>query len=264
MRVRQFRDIHEAALYVATRVEAVVLDKAHPVLGLATGETPIPLYQELVAFHRQGLSFRHVTTVNLDEYVGLSPDHPQSYYRFMADHFWNRVDIPADKTHIPHGLAPDLEQECRRYDQVLAAHPIDLQVLGIGRNGHIGFNEPGVLNATTHVVALTADTLAANARFFDKADTVPTHAITMGMETILQSREIVLMAFGRDKADAVGRALGDTISSRVPASFLQRHPNVTFVLDHDAALALRHLTTVPTSNNVRAGRVRSCGWDSFS
>ncbi len=240
MRVRRFRNIHEAALYVAARIEAVVLGKAHPVLGLATGETPIPLYHELVAFNRQGLSFSHVTTVNLDEYVGLSSDHPQSYHRFMADYFWNRVDIPVDQTHIPQGLASDLDRECRRYDRVLAAHPIDLQVLGIGRNGHIGFNEPDdVLNTTTHVVALTADTLAANARFFDKADKVPTHAITMGLESILESREIVLMAFGRDKANAVGRALGETISPEVPASFLQRHPNVTFVLDHDAASALR-------------------------
>ena len=245
MRVRRFRDIHDAALYAAARIEAVVLGKAHPVLGLATGETPILLYQALVAFYRQGLSFRQVTTVNLDEYVGLSSDHRQSYHRFMAEHFWSQIDIPAEQTHIPQGLAPDLDQECRRYDQVLADHPIDLQVLGIGRNGHIGFNEPDdVLNATTHVVTLTPDTLAANARFFDTAGNVPTHAITMGMESILQAREIVLMAFGWDKAEAVQRALGDTISPQVPASFLQRHPNVTFVLDHDAASALRHFTTV--------------------
>ncbi|MCY0880210.1 MAG: glucosamine-6-phosphate deaminase, partial [Firmicutes bacterium] len=218
---------------------SLITREPHPVLGLATGATPVLLYRQLVAFHRQGLSFAHVTTINLDEYVGLPPDHPQSYRRFMEEHLFRHVDIPPTQTHVPNGMAADLAAECARYDALLAAHPIDLQILGIGHNGHIGFNEPeGALKTRTHVVTLTAETLRANARYFPDPGAMPRQAITMGLESILQAKAIILMAFGADKAQIVQAALSGEVSTAVPASFLQMHPNVTFVLDEAAASAL--------------------------
>ena len=236
MKVRRFPSDSLATVYVAAVVEELMSRDPHPVLGLATGSTPVNLYRQLVDFHRQGLSFSHVTTVNLDEYVGLPADHPQSYRQFMFDHLFSQIDIPLANTHMPNGMTLDLEAECDRYDAILETHPIDLQILGIGRNGHIGFNEPDIsLKTRTHVIELTEDTIRANARFFDDASQVPTRAITMGIQSILQAKEIVLMAFGRDKAEAVKRSLSGEVSTDVPVSFLQMHPNVTFVLDEEAA-----------------------------
>lgn len=239
MRIRRFAKQDLATVYVAALVEHLLRTKPRPVLGLATGSTPVKLYRQLVDFHQQGLTFRHVTTINLDEYVGLPANHPQSYARFMQEHLLSLVDIEPGHAHIPDGTSPDLERECARYDAVLEENPIDLQILGIGRNGHIGFNEPDeALQARTHVIDLSQDTIRANARFFSEADAVPTRAITMGIQSILQSREIVLMAFGRDKAEAVRQALLGQVSPVVPASFLQMHANVTFVLDREAAALL--------------------------
>ncbi|MCY0899396.1 MAG: glucosamine-6-phosphate deaminase [Firmicutes bacterium] len=239
MKIRVFATAELATVYVAALVESLITREPHPVLGLATGATPILLYRQLVAFHRQGLSLAHVTTINLDEYVGLAPDHPQSYRAFMEAHLFRHVDIPAAQTHVPNGLAPDLAAECARYDALLAAHPIDLQILGIGPNGHIGFNEPeGALKTRTHVVTLTAETLAANARFFPDPAVMPRQAITMGLESILQARAIILMAFGAEKARIVKAALSGEVSTAVPASFLQMHSDVTFVLDEAAASGL--------------------------
>lgn len=239
MKVRRFVSDSLATVYVAALVESLLQREPHPVLGLATGSTPVNLYRQLVDFHQQGLSFSHVTAINLDEYVGLPADHPHSYHRFMRDHLFCHIDIPASRTFVPDGMAEDIEQECARYDAILATHPIDLQILGIGRNGHIGFNEPDIsLKTRTHVIHLTEDTIGANARFFEEASAVPDRAITMGIQSILQARAIVLMAFGRDKAWAVKRALSGEVSTEVPASFLQMHPNVTFVLDEAAASEL--------------------------
>ncbi|NMP22942.1 glucosamine-6-phosphate deaminase [Sulfobacillus harzensis] len=239
MKVRRFSSDSLATVYTAALIESLLQREPHPVLGLATGATPVNLYRQLVDFHRQGLSFSHVTTINLDEYVGLPWTHPQSYHRFMQDHLFSQIDIPPGRTFIPDGTADDLEAECVRYDAILAAHPIDLQILGIGRNGHIGFNEPDIsLKTRTHVIQLTEDTMQANARFFGSGEQVPDQAITMGIQSILQAKAIVLMAFGRDKAWAVKRALSGEVSTEVPASFLQMHPNVTFVLDEEAAADL--------------------------
>ncbi|MCL6443252.1 MAG: glucosamine-6-phosphate deaminase [Alicyclobacillus sp.] len=236
MNIRIFSDARTAAVYAAAVVEYVVRNLPNPVLGLATGSTPIPLYEELVRFHRRGLSFSHVTTINLDEYVGLPPDHPQSYHAFMDQHLFRHIDVRRDRTFIPRGDAPDLRAECERYDEIIRNHPIDLQILGIGVNGHIGFNEPGAaLKAHTHVVRLAPETIAANSRFFRDGETVPVEAITMGLQSILQAKQILLLAFGREKAKAIADATYGEVKTSSPASMLQLHPNVTFVLDEPAA-----------------------------
>ncbi len=249
MKVRRFASAELATVYVAALVESLITRKLRPVLGLATGSTPILLYRQLVEFHRQGLSFRHVTTINLDEYVGLAADHPQSYRHFMDEHLFQHLDIPKDQTFVPDGMAADLDRECVRYDAILEAHPIDLQILGIGHNGHIGFNEPNLsLKARTHVIDLTDDTIRANARFFADPAAVPTRAITMGMQSILQAKAIILMAFGAEKAAIVKQALSGEVSTEVPASFLQMHPNVTFVLDNGAARELSEVDVTRVTN----------------
>lgn len=238
-----------ASIYVAALVENLLREHANPVLGLATGSTPLRLYRQLVEFHRQGLSFAHVTTVNLDEYVGLAAEDPHSYAAFMRRELFAQVDIPLGNIFLPNGMTQDLAGECARYDAILDCHPIDIQILGIGRNGHIGFNEPNdTLRGRTHVVDLAPNTLEANARYFDDTHPIPTQAITMGIESILRAREIVLMAFGRDKAQAVHRALSGEISTQNPASFLQMHPNTTFVLDEGAASSI---------GGIAAGKVSS-------
>ncbi len=239
MKIYRFDTEHLATVYVAAIIESLMATKANPVLGLATGATTVNLYRQLVEFHQQGLSFSHVTTVNLDEYVGLPAGHPQSYHQFMHCHLFEHLDIPADQTFLLNGVTTDVAAECERYDRIISSYPIDLQILGIGRNGHIGFNEPDIsLKTLTHVITLSPDTIAANARFFSEPKAVPTQAITMGIQSILQAKVIILMAFGRNKAHSVKRALSGEVSTRVPASFLQMHPNVTFVLDKEAAIEL--------------------------
>lgn len=239
MKIRRFPTKNLATVYVATLVENLVTNSPNPVLGLSTGSTPVKLYQQLVEFHRQGLSFARAVTINLDEYVGIPVDHPQSYHYFMMDHLFSKIDILPSNTFVPNGMAENLEEECNRYDAILQTHPIDMQILGIGRNGHIGFNEPDLsLKTHTHVIQLTEDTIRANTRFFANGTGVPTRAITMGIQSILQAKTIVLMAFGRNKAEAVKRSLSGEVTTEVPASFLQMHPDVTFVLDDEAAVLL--------------------------
>ena len=263
VKIRTFETEQLATVYVAAIIEGLVTTAEHPVLGLATGSTPVQLYRQLVAFHHQGLHFSHVTTVNLDEYVGLPGDHPQSYRRFMQDHFFGHIDISPDQTFVPNGQASDLSAECARYDKILQAHPIDLQILGIGHNGHIGFNEPDqALQTKTHVVRLAEDTIVANTRFFSRPEDVPTEAITMGIQSILQAKSIILMAFGRDKSAAVRRALSGEVSTSVPASFLQMHPQVTFVLDAEAAVEMNLDAHAPnpihgTSESFRSPLIKS-------
>lgn len=226
---------HKVAQMIADAI------RSHPrsVLGLATGSTPVGTYRELVRMHREdGLDFSNVTSFNLDEYIGLGSDHPQSFRRFMQQHLFDHVNIR--KTHVPNGLATDIALHARAYEEnIRIAGGIDLQILGIGSNGHIAFNEPGsAVDSRTRSIDLTPDTINANARFFDSIDEVPRHAITMGIGTILEAKRIVLMATGNGKADAVKRAIEQDPDVSHPASFLQHHHDVTFVLDHDAASEL--------------------------
>lgn len=212
-----------------------------PVLGLATGSTPEGMYQALIkAYQEKYVSFKDVTTFNLDEYIGLGKENPNSYHHFMDEHLFNHVDIDQDETFVPPGNTDNHEQACIDYEQNMHRHgDIDLQVLGLGVNGHIGFNEPGTpFDTRTHVIELDQSTREANARFFDSIDDVPTHAITMGIETIMESKQIVLLASGDSKKEAVQRLVNGEEAPDFPASILHRHNNVTVILDRDAASLL--------------------------
>lgn len=211
------------------------------VLGLATGATPLPLYAELIRLHREsGLSFRTVQTFNLDEYAGLSPRHPQSYRHFMEENLFRHLDLPAEHIHIPDGLASDPVQACAEYEAAIQnAGGIDLQILGIGRTGHVGFNEPpSAVDSRTRWVELNEVTRRDNSIFFAELAAVPTGALTMGVATILEARRIALLAFGQSKAGIIKRALHETPSALCPATWLQRHSHCTFHLDADAASQL--------------------------
>ena len=208
--------------------------KGAKTLGLATGSTPLAFYDEI---RKSDLDFSDMTSVNLDEYVGLAADNDQSYHYFMQENLFRAKSFK--ESLLPNGLASDLQEETRRYDQVIAEHPIDFQILGIGHNGHIGFNEPGTsFDVTTHVVNLTEDTIKANSRFFDSIDDVPKQAISMGIQSIMQSKMIVLMAYGQGKADAIKQMIEGPVTEDLPASVLQKHPNVVVIVDEAAASAL--------------------------
>lgn len=225
----------------ADLIGGMIRVKPRAVLGLATGGTPLGVYRRLIEDYRNGLlSFRQATTFNLDEYVGLPEDHPESYHSYMRKNLFDHIDLPLSRAHLPNGNAEDLAAECRRYDALIEeAGGIDLQLLGIGHNGHIGFNEPDrELETGTHVVELAEKTRQANARFFSSVDEVPRQAITMGVGTILKARMIVLMAKGADKADIVRRALEGPITTDCPASLLQTHPRLIVLLDRDASSML--------------------------
>ncbi len=208
-----------------------------PVLGLATGSTPEGLYECLIEQHKLGkISFEQATTFNLDEYVGLATDHPNSYNHYMNEKLFRYIDIQMDQAHLPNGLAQDLEKECQDYEQLIAeVNNIDIQLLGLGVNGHIAFNEPGTpFNSRTHVIQLDEATRRSNARFFESMDQVPTQAITMGIETIMESKEIIMLVSGEKKADALARVIKGNVTEACPASILQRHSNVTIIADADA------------------------------
>lgn len=208
-----------------------------PTLGLATGSTPEGLYQLLIEAYKQGdISFADTTTFNLDEYAGLTADDPNSYQFFMNEKLFNHIDIPDKQTHIPRGGADDLEKECSGYEKLIkAANHMDVQVLGLGLNGHIGFNEPGTnFDSRTHIVELDDSTRQANARFFGSKDEVPTKAITMGIETIMESKQIILLVAGENKADAVNKLVNGEISEEFPASILRKHENVVVIGDEKA------------------------------
>jgi glucosamine-6-phosphate deaminase len=229
----------DAASAIAARMVARLLrEKPDAVLGLATGSTPLSLYRELV---RMKLDWSRVTTFNLDEYVGLAPDHPASYHRFMRDNLFRQVNIAEANIHIPDGLTKDIPGICQAYEQqIRAAGGIDWQLLGIGTDGHIGFNEPtSSLASRTRIKTLTQQTRADNARFFGGEDAVPHHVITMGIGTIMEARQVVLLAFGPDKARAVAEAVEGPITAMNPASILQLHPVAKIVLDEPAATLLR-------------------------
>lgn len=228
-----------AARTLARRVAAAVAAKPNLVLGLPTGRTPVRFYRELVALVARGeLSLAGVTTFNLDEFVGLPPSHPGSYRRFMEEHLFAHADIRRERINFLRGEAGDLRAECERYEEAIeAAGGIDVQILGLGTNGHIGFNEPaGALEARTHRVVLEPETRRNNAALFGgDPDLVPREALSMGMGTILHARAIVLLATGKSKAACVERLLNGPITTRLPASFLQIHPAVEVVLDEPAA-----------------------------
>ena len=223
----------------ANIISAQVIMKPDCVLGLATGSTPIGLYQQLVAWYEKGdLDFSEVRTVNLDEYKGLSRENDQSYYYFMHHNLFDHVNLPAENLHLPNGMEPDSDKECRRYSELIRSMGgVDLQLLGIGHNGHIGFNEPGdAFDNDVHCVNLTQSTIEANKRFFASADDVPKQAYTMGIKTIMQAKKILIVASGEDKADIVRDAFFGPITPKVPASVLQLHNDVTLVAD-EAALS---------------------------
>ncbi|GIP32736.1 glucosamine-6-phosphate deaminase [Paenibacillus sp. J2TS4] len=231
-------ELNEAAAGLLT---ATLHQKANAVLGLATGSTPIGVYEKLVEFYKKGrVSFQSATTFNLDEYVGLPRDHAESYYTFMNTRLFQHIDLPEANAHIPDGHADDPQQECERYDRMIGqAGGIDVQILGIGHNGHIGFNEPGdTLQSATHLIELHEETRKANARFFASIDEVPTKAITVGLGTIMKSKSILLLARGSDKAEIMRRALRGPIDPQCPASFLQLHPQLIVMTDSEAGRLL--------------------------
>jgi glucosamine-6-phosphate deaminase len=226
--------LHESGASIIT---GLVQTKPRAILGLATGSTPLGIYEEIVKSYKRGLvRYRDVHSFNLDEYVGLPENHPESYRNYMNIHLFDHIDLPREQAHIPDGNAEDASAECKRYDKLLeqAGH-IDLQLLGLGHNGHIGFNEPDhVLISGTHIVQLQDETRKANARFFASLDEVPTHALTMGVGTILKAKMVLLVVKGKDKADIVHRALTGPITTDCPASLLQTHPHLVVLLDAEA------------------------------
>lgn len=224
----------------AELLAAVVRENPTATLGLATGTTPIGAYRELIRRYEAGeISFRRVHTVNLDEYVGLDGSDPHSYRYFMQDQLFSHIDIDVANTQVPSGVAGDLAAECRRYTQMLADCPQDIQLLGLGSDGHIGFNEPGAPFAGhTHVTDLAESTIRDNARLFDRIEDVPTRAITMGIADVMQAKKILLMANGKNKAEAVRAMIRGEVTEACPASVLQRHPDATVILDREAAALL--------------------------
>lgn len=224
----------------ANILSAQVIMKPNCVLGLATGSTPVGTYAQLVEWYNKGdLDFSNVTTVNLDEYRGLNRENDQSYYYFMNEHLFSKVNVNHERTFLPDGTEKDSEKACADYNQIIEdVGGVDLQLLGLGHNGHIGFNEPGdVFKAKTHCVDLTETTIKANQRFFASIDDVPRQAYTMGIQTIMQARKILVVVSGEDKAGIVKEAFFGPITPRVQASVLQLHPDVTVVAD-EAALSL--------------------------
>ena len=224
----------------AQLIKKAILAKPNLVLGLATGSSPIGLYEKLIeAYKNQEVSFKDVVGVNLDEYVGLAPDHDQSYAYFMRKNLFDYIDIDLKNTYIPNGMATDLEVEAKHYDEILDRLKIDLQLLGIGTNGHIGFNEPGTsFEKTTHLTDLAESTLLDNARFFEHIEEVPTQALTMGIASILKAKQIVLIATGKNKAAAIKAMVQEPVSEALPASILQNHDNVVVIIDKEAASEL--------------------------
>lgn len=218
----------------------IVKNNPKAVLGLATGSSPIGTYQYMIKDHKEnGTSYKDVSTVNLDEYVGLTPDHNQSYAYFMRDNLFNHVDIDLANTNLPQGSAKDLGAECNRYNTLLATMQQDVQVLGIGSNGHIGFNEPNTpFDSVTHVVDLTESTIKDNSRLFESIDEVPRQALSMGIKNIMNAKSIIMVASGKNKAVAVKGMVNGAITPELPASVLQLHPNVVLVCDKDAASLL--------------------------
>ena len=237
MKIYKAKDYKDMSRKAANIISAQVIMKPNCVLGLATGSTPIGTYDQLVEWYNKGdLDFSEVTTVNLDEYKGLPRTNDQSYYYFMHQHLFDRVNIDPERTNVPNGMEPDAEKECGRYEELIRSlGGVDLQLLGLGHNGHIGFNEPGeAFEKETHCVDLTESTIEANKRFFASADDVPKQAYTMGIKTIMQAKKILIVVNGENKADIVERAFFGPVTPEVPASILQLHNDVSLVGDEAA------------------------------
>lgn len=233
MKVEIYKDKNEGG-QAAFNIIKSGIENGAKVLGLATGSTPITLYNAMTS---SDLDFSNMTSVNLDEYVGLPFDNDQSYHYFMKDNLFNKK--PFKMSYVPDGMAADINIAAKEYDQIIEDNPIDVQILGIGRNGHIGFNEPGsAFDSLTHEVDLTQSTIDANARFFANEDDVPRKAISMGIGSILKSKKILLLAYGEDKADAIKATIEGPVTTDVPASALQNHDDVIFILDEAAASKL--------------------------
>ncbi len=238
MRIVIAKDYEEMSRRSANIVAGQIFLKPNSVIGLATGSTPLLMYKELIGMYRSGeLDFSEVTTFNLDEYIGLSTDNVNSYHYYMYNNLFYHINIKNENIFIPDGMASDIEKECSDYEEnIKSKGGMDLQVLGIGNNGHIGFNEPAVkFEATTHMVKLDEETILANARFFESVDDMPKYAISMGIKTIMHARKILLLANGQSKAEALGKALYGGITPEIPASILQLHQDVTVVVDEDCA-----------------------------
>ena len=238
-------DHNKIASIAANIIQDAILKKPDLVLGLATGSTPITLYRSLVRMHREdGLDFSGVTTFNLDEYVGIPLEHVQSYHTFMAQHFFDHVNIPKDNQHIPQNTSDNHEKFCASYEEkITSVGGIDIQILGIGTDGHIGFNEVGSsLASRTRIVTLSRSTLEANAIHFNgDIKVVPEMAITMGIATIMEAKQCLLLACGTSKSQAIAKAIEGPITSMVPASALQMHPNTVAIIDEDASAMLNEV-----------------------
>lgn len=232
MRIIHTENYEQLSQKTANIIAAQINLKPNSVLGLATGSTPIGTYSNLIKMCKSGdVSFADITTVNLDEYCGLTPDNPQSYRYFMNEHLFNHVNIDIEKTNVPSGIAEDAQAECERYDALIESlGGTDIQLLGIGHDGHIGFNEPdSVFTKETHIVKLDQQTINANARFFDSIDDVPRSAVTMGMKAIMSAKKVILVASGKDKQAILHTALFGPITPTVPASILQLHPDLIVI-----------------------------------
>ena len=242
MKLIVVENYEELSKVAAQEYANVIKENPKAVLGLATGGSPIGMYKELIKmYENKELDFSNVTTVNLDEYVGLNPEHEQSYRHFMNENLFKHINVDITKTFVPNGLAEDLAAQCKEYDEkIKELGGIDVQLLGIGNNGHIAFNEPDTeLSAGTHVISLTQNTIEANARFFDNIDDVPKTAITMGVGGIMKAKKIILIASGESKAEAIKGIFSGKITTENPASMLQMHRDVILIVDEDAAKLLK-------------------------
>lgn len=244
MKIEIAQNREEVSQLAADKLEQLIKENPQAVigLGLATGSTPIGTYQELIRRYKKGaIDFSQVKTFNLDEYYGLDSEHPQSYHSFMREQLFNHINIKEENIHIPSGTPEDVVQYCRSYEQKIESEGgIDLQILGIGRNGHIGFNEPASeLQANTHLVRLAQETIEANARFFNRAEEVPKYAITMGIQSILKASRVLLLATGEGKAEIIQRLVDSGITTDIPASLLKLHPHVTILVDQEAGSLVR-------------------------
>nr|WP_025774377.1 glucosamine-6-phosphate deaminase [Clostridium botulinum] len=241
MRIIVVDNYEEMSKKAAAMVASQVILKPDSVIGLATGDTPIGMYKEIINIYKnQKMDFSKVRTFNLDEYYGLNRENPQSYYYYMINNLFNHVNIDKNNINIPNGMADKIEIECKEYERKIdKVGGIDLQILGIGVNGHIGFNEPDTsFESETHLVNLDEKTIESNSRFFSSKDQVPTKAISMGIRTIMHSKKIILLACGQNKADAIFKAIEEKITPNIPASILQLHKDVVVIVDRKAASKL--------------------------
>ena len=232
MKYQEFDTYEQMCRKAANLISAQIIIKEDSVIGLATGSTPLGIYRTLVRWYEKSdLDFSNVRTVNLDEYCGIPFHDPHSYHYFMETHLFSKINIKKTNTHIPNGMAADIQQECRRYDALIdSLGGIDIQLLGIGHNGHIGFNEPSnTFSKNTTCITLSENTIQSNSRFFETASEVPRTAITMGMQSIMCSRKIILVSNGKDKADIIRKTMEGPITPSIPASILQLHPDATIL-----------------------------------